>query len=383
MICRRRPGWQHVDLPAGLPHVLRAAPPACHQRRPGAGPLAQPHGTPVGPRSCPAPQGRQGSRQALCEPVTRGRLCSRVAHPTAPHRAALRRCEWHGRVALAHAASPSAPHAPKAPFINYLVCLAVTRGVRSALQASRGARDCRPGSTQLHDPRPLGLRSPATTSTSPQQPHTRTHAAHKVPCRAAPCRAEPCCAEPCCAAPPGTWGAQAASLPALDVRIKWPNDVYAAGVKIGGALIHTTWSAGRCEAGGAPLRLPTALHCGCWREVEAVYWVADAAGLGAGRAVRGGCLCPASQPFVSRGEEEPVARRQPAASLRAALGAQARRVSPRAHSFNVVTGIGLNVNNRSPTTCLDALIEQAAAVSWPRTRCREQPSQPLLGGTAT
>jgi biotin--protein ligase len=29
----------------------------------------------------------------------------------------------------------------------------------------------------------------------------------------------------------------------LDVQIKWPNDIYFNGVKIGGALIHTTWAA--------------------------------------------------------------------------------------------------------------------------------------------
>ncbi|KAG2429540.1 hypothetical protein HXX76_010775 [Chlamydomonas incerta] len=90
----------------------------------------------------------------------------------------------------------------QAPFINYLVCLAVTRGVRSALQSL--------------------------------------------------------------------------DLPALDVRIKWPNDIYASGVKIAGALIHTTW--------------------------------------------QGNC-------------------------------------------FNVITGIGLNVNNRQPTTCLDELLEKAAAAA--------------------
>jgi biotin--protein ligase len=31
----------------------------------------------------------------------------------------------------------------------------------------------------------------------------------------------------------------------LDVQIKWPNDIYYAGVKIGGALIHTTWTASK------------------------------------------------------------------------------------------------------------------------------------------
>ncbi|WIA41073.1 hypothetical protein OEZ86_004707 [Tetradesmus obliquus] len=31
----------------------------------------------------------------------------------------------------------------------------------------------------------------------------------------------------------------------LDVQIKWPNDIYYSGVKIGGALIHTTWTASK------------------------------------------------------------------------------------------------------------------------------------------
>ncbi|GIL59402.1 hypothetical protein Vafri_14268 [Volvox africanus] len=93
----------------------------------------------------------------------------------------------------------------QAPFINYLVCLAVTRGVQKALQES--------------------------------------------------------------------------GLPALDLRIKWPNDIYAGGLKVAGALIHTTWQGG---------------------------W------------------------------------------------------------FNVIAGIGLNVNNRTPTTCLDELLERAASE---RTTC--------------
>ena len=35
----------------------------------------------------------------------------------------------------------------------------------------------------------------------------------------------------------------------------------------------------------------------------------------------------------------------------------------RNRSFNVITGIGLNVNNRQPTTCLDELLEKAAAAA--------------------
>jgi biotin--protein ligase len=31
----------------------------------------------------------------------------------------------------------------------------------------------------------------------------------------------------------------------LDVQIKWPNDIYYSGVKIGGALIHTTWTSSK------------------------------------------------------------------------------------------------------------------------------------------
>jgi biotin--protein ligase len=29
------------------------------------------------------------------------------------------------------------------------------------------------------------------------------------------------------------------------VRIKWPNDIYSGGLKIGGALIHTSWKGDR------------------------------------------------------------------------------------------------------------------------------------------
>ncbi|KAG1658792.1 hypothetical protein FOA52_011734 [Chlamydomonas sp. UWO 241] len=82
----------------------------------------------------------------------------------------------------------------------------------------------------------------------------------------------------------------------LDVRIKWPNDIYANGLKIGGILIHTTWSVDR---------------------------------------------------------------------------------------FNVVAGIGLNVTNRAPTTCLAQLLEEAAASagassSTPHTG---EPSTPHTGAS--
>ncbi|GFR40290.1 hypothetical protein Agub_g471 [Astrephomene gubernaculifera] len=107
------------------------------------------------------------------------------------------------------------PSPASAPFINYLVCIAVTRGVRRALQGC--------------------------------------------------------------------------GLPAVPLRIKWPNDIYAEGVKVGGALIHTTWQ-------------------------------------GAG--------------------------------------------------FNVITGIGLNVNNRSPTTCLDELVER---VLWGAAAKQEQEQQQPQG----
>lgn len=31
----------------------------------------------------------------------------------------------------------------------------------------------------------------------------------------------------------------------VDVQIKWPNDIYSGGLKIGGALIHTSWKGDR------------------------------------------------------------------------------------------------------------------------------------------
>ena len=62
----------------------------------------------------------------------------------------------------------------------------------------------------------------------------------------------------------------------LDVRIKWPNDLYTStGLKIGGVLIHTTWATDR---------------------------------------------------------------------------------------FNVVTGVGLNLSNRQPTTCIEAMVEEAMGI---------------------
>lgn len=63
----------------------------------------------------------------------------------------------------------------------------------------------------------------------------------------------------------------------LDIRIKWPNDIYtSSGLKIGGILIHTTWASDR---------------------------------------------------------------------------------------FNVVTGVGLNVHNRNPTTCIEEMLQAACSSS--------------------
>jgi biotin--protein ligase len=43
--------------------------------------------------------------------------------------------------------------------------------------------------------------------------------------------------------PLDSWCGVIAMQGGLDVQIKWPNDIYYNGVKIGGALIHTTWAA--------------------------------------------------------------------------------------------------------------------------------------------
>jgi biotin--protein ligase len=79
----------------------------------------------------------------------------------------------------------------------------------------------------------------------------------------------------------------------LDVQIKWPNDIYCGGLKVGGALIHTTWAA-------------------------------------------------ASQ------------------------------------QFGVLTGVGLNVSNSQPTTCLDDIVVAAAAAAGGSSG--QQPAAAAAGG---
>lgn len=54
----------------------------------------------------------------------------------------------------------------------------------------------------------------------------------------------------------------------LDVRIKWPNDIYYAGVKIGGALIHTSWKTGKfCVLTGIGLNVSNSQPTTCLDDV--------------------------------------------------------------------------------------------------------------------
>lgn len=146
----------------------------------------------------------------------------------------------------------------------------------------------------------------------------------------------------------------------VDVRIKWPNDVYAGQLKLGGILCHSSyrdrkfhvimgvrWAArwlarppvrswrhshGLHDAqlpGGAPMGA-----CRCWRHAQ--LWAI----LGCGS-----CLpCLAHMPS-----------RPTCPGCLASLQLTT--------NFQLVIQVGLNLANRSPTTCVDALIEQAAAAA--------------------
>lgn len=54
----------------------------------------------------------------------------------------------------------------------------------------------------------------------------------------------------------------------LDVQIKWPNDIYYGGVKIGGALIHTTWASSKfCVLTGIGLNVSNSQPTTCLDDI--------------------------------------------------------------------------------------------------------------------
>lgn len=75
----------------------------------------------------------------------------------------------------------------------------------------------------------------------------------------------------------------------LRVRIKWPNDIYHAGLKIGGALIHTTWAAGSFSVlTGIGLNLSNSAPTTCLNDALAVALAADSAAAADGSGGVGG-----------------------------------------------------------------------------------------------
>lgn len=153
----------------------------------------------------------------------------------------------------------------QAAFINYVVCLAVVQGIKQATQHLLPVRGCVGVGSSFHthcrgeiDPRRPPARHCACTDTA----HTRYRQAPSPLSVLTGRLGWPCRVRVAVGCMQG----------GLDVQIKWPNDIYYEGVKIGGALIHTTWAAST-------------------------------------------------------------------------------------HQFCVLTGIGLNVSNSQPTTCLDDIIQ--------------------------
>jgi biotin--protein ligase len=73
------------------------------------------------------------------------------------------------------------------------------------------------------------------------------------------------------------------------VSIKWPNDIYAGGLKIGGALIHTTWQGDRFSVlAGIGLNVANRAPTTCLEEVVARQAAAAARGGGGGESSGGG-----------------------------------------------------------------------------------------------
>ena len=158
------------------------------------------------------------------------------------------------------------------PFVQYVVSLAVVQAVQAEaaarLQVRRRTRavawKLAGAPSRRAAPTPPACRA-LRLRKQPRGPHPPARAPASTPYPALP-RPAPCPPRP--------------DLPrqggGVDVRIKWPNDLYAGGLKLGGILCHSSYRDGR---------------------------------------------------------------------------------------FYVVMGVGLNLSNRQPTTCVDALIEAAAAAA--------------------
>jgi biotin--protein ligase len=172
----------------------------------------------------------------------------------------------------------------QAPFINYLVCLAVVRGIEDACRAwlkvcpwgaRRAAGRC---STPAQPAVAAELRC---TSLAPPHLPRRARSTSGCGSRRRPWPVDPGAA-PTLSAPPSPRPQGAPPR----VSIKWPNDIYASGLKIGGALIHTTWQGDRFSVlSGIGLNVANRQPTTCLEEAVARQAAAAAA---AGAAAAGG-----------------------------------------------------------------------------------------------
>jgi len=196
-----------------------------------------------------------------------------------------------------------------APFVNYAVCLAVVEGAREA--AAEAAVEA------------LGARAAAAA----------TGGAAAGADAAAVARAARTAAD------------------ALPLRVKWPNDIYC------------SWDGPLGGAGGGG---------------DGAAAVAADAGAAAGAAVsgdagRGGAASPSlsAVPDPSSGRAAPGGGGDlggggaPSKPPVVKIGGALIHTTFSGGQFSVLTGVGLNLSNRAPTTCLDALLERALRPETP------------------
>ena len=122
-------------------------------------------------------------------------------------------------------------------------------------------------------------------------------------------------------------------LPCVDVKIKWPNDLYLNGLKVGGILCTSTYKSKKFNV-SAGNGLVLWLHMNVLQQAMLLYTELD-------------------ELF----------------SFKAKILSYKMCVHDLyIKSFHVLAGIGLNIDNEKPTTCLNAVLRELSVVVYQFSR---------------
>ncbi|KAF5954928.1 hypothetical protein HYC85_007784 [Camellia sinensis] len=148
-------------------------------------------------------------------------------------------------------------------------------------------------------------------------------------------------------------------IPPLEVRIKWPNDLYLNGLKVGGILCTSVYkskkfnvSAGKCKV----------LKSGCGRRNGGGDAVAVAVAV-AGCKSRSVMVAAVTVLRTVRTVRSCYSD-TPGFQLHTASGRKGGGYMQKRYVTGYVYGIGLNIDNEKPTTCLNAVLKKLTSVAY-------------------